>query len=931
MTMRTSTLPLLLCLVLPGTLAAQTKPALTPADLGQWESVGAATLAPNGHWLAYAVNRVDEENALRVRGLRRDTTVSVTYASAPVFTGDARWLAYTIGVSAADRERLQRDRKPVHNSAGLMNLTTLETTVVSDVASFRFSADGRFVALRRYPAEDKRAADLLVRELATGVLMNFGSITEYAWSDRGALLAVAIETEGASNAVQLYDAATGRLRVLESSPQRYRGLAWRERSDDLAVLRTRTDSVYRDTAHVVLAWTSLATADGDRHELDPATTPGVAADLRIAEHRTPEWTKDGALILIGMRARERALRADSAVAAGTGTDTTRLAPRDSARPAQDSARALRAAADRRSDVQVWHARDVRIMPMQKAQEQQDLQRTLLAAWHVADGRVVQVGTELLETARLLEGGRYATETDRRPYAFGTMFGRPYQDIWLIDVRSGQRTRVIEKVRQFYGGSATGRYLLWYDGRDYWSYDIAAAKRSNLTAGSGAELSNTDYDYPNDQLPPRGIAGWTRGDRAVLIYDKYDIWSFAPDGSGGRRLTDGASERIVHRYLPTRTSEEGIDTAKPLYLTLLAERTKQSGFARVGQGRAPERLILEDARVTRLIRADSVDVFAFTRERFDDSPDWFVSGAELRAARQVTRTNPFQENFAWGRAELVDFKSSSGRALQAILLYPANHDPSQQYPMIVYTYEQLSQGLHNYVVPSERSYYNFNVFTANGYFVLMPDIVYRDGDPGVSALEAVEPAVRTIVDRGLVDARRVGLVGHSWGGYQATYLPTRTPIFAAAVAGAPITNFLSFAGAIHWTPGIAEFDHWETGQARMGVPPWEDLEAYLRNSPIYKAHELKTPMLMMFGDADGTVDWHQGIEFYNFARRAGNEDFVLLVYPGEDHGLRKKENQIDYHRRILQWFGHYLKGEPAAPWIREGMTWLQRKSLLDTSR
>jgi dipeptidyl aminopeptidase/acylaminoacyl peptidase len=267
-------------------------------------------------------------------------------------------------------------------------------------------------------------------------------------------------------------------------------------------------------------------------------------------------------------------------------------------------------------------------------------------------------------------------------------------------------------------------------------------------------------------------------------------------------------------------------------------------------------------------------------------------------------------------------------LQAVLLYPAGYDATRTYPMIVYTYERLSDNVHNYVVPSERSYYNLNVFTANDYFVLLPDIVYRGRDPGISALEAVESAVQTVLDRGIVDPARVGLVGHSWGGYQATYLPTRTDIFAAAVACAPITNFLSFAGAIHWNPGIAEFDHWETGQARMGVPPWEDFDAYLRNSPIHEVDQLDTPMLMMFGDADGVVDWHQGIEFYNFARRAGVDDFVLLVYPGEDHGLRKKENQIDYHRRILEWFGHWLKDEPAPAWIAEGVTWLDRKKTLD---
>ncbi len=280
---------------------------------------------------------------------------------------------------------------------------------------------------------------------------------------------------------------------------------------------------------------------------------------------------------------------------------------------------------------------------------------------------------------------------------------------------------------------------------------------------------------------------------------------------------------------------------------------------------------------------------------------------------------------------MNYRTVANLDLQGVLIYPANYDASKKYPMIVYPYEMLSQTLHQYLVPTERSYYDPTVWSQNGYFVLKPDIVFRGRDPGISVLEALQPAVRAVTSRGLVDSTKVGLVGHSWGGYEAAFVPTRTNMFAASVAGAAITNFLSFAGAIHWTPGIAEFDHWETGQARMDVPFWEDMEAYLRNSPAAKVNELKTPMLMEVGDADGTVDWHQGIEFYNFARRAGRDDFVMLVYPGEDHGLRKKENQIDYHRRINQWFGHWLKGEPAPAWMLNGTTWLERKALLDASK
>jgi dipeptidyl aminopeptidase/acylaminoacyl peptidase len=238
-------------------------------------------------------------------------------------------------------------------------------------------------------------------------------------------------------------------------------------------------------------------------------------------------------------------------------------------------------------------------------------------------------------------------------------------------------------------------------------------------------------------------------------------------------------------------------------------------------------------------------------------------------------------------------------------------------MIVYAYEMLSQGAHQFQPPSERSYYNFTAWTQQGYFVLMPDIVFRKRDPGVSLLETLRPAVKSVVDRGLVDARRVGFVGHSWGGYHATYVATHSDLFAASVAGAPLTDFVSFMGQIHWTPGSAETDHWETGQARMEVPYWEDPEAHHRNSPIHNVHNMKTPLLMAFGNEDGTVDWDQGTEFYNFARRAGKQ-MVLLVYEGESHSFQKKPNQIDYHRRILEWFGHYLKGEPAPAWITKGV-------------
>ncbi|MYI46111.1 MAG: prolyl oligopeptidase family serine peptidase, partial [Gemmatimonadetes bacterium] len=548
-------------------------------------------------------------------------------------------------------------------------------------------------------------------------------------------------------------------------------------------------------------------------------------------------------------------------------------------------------------------------------------RTLLAVWHLDEDRLVVIGSDLDASASLLHGWNLALESTDKPYPWGAMFGRPYRDYWTVDVETGERRLLFERVRYAWP-STGGEWMVSWDGSAYHSLNLETGERHDLTSGLDADFANSEYDTPTDVTPPRdfGPADWLEDDDAVLLYDKHDIWRIEPDGSNPVRLTRGAESGVTHRLagvLPD-DDEPGIDPDSRLYLRLHDDATEERGYARLNRGwESAETLLMEDAWPLGLTRADSADVMMYQSQAFDDPTDLFVAGPDLAGAVQVTEINPFFSEVAWGRSELVDFVSEGGRELQFALLYPANHVPGTAMPTIVYTYEILTPRIHTFHVPNERDYYNYIAWTQNGYAVLLPDIVYTAREPGVSALESVRAAVAKAVEMGVTDPDAVGLIGHSWGGYQATYLPTRTDIFAASVAGAPLTDFVSFMGQIHWGPGIAEVDHWETGQARMEVPFWEDPEAHRRNSPIHEVHNMETPLLMAFGDDDGVVDWDQGTEFFNFARRAGKQ-MVLLVYEGEDHGFAQEANQKDYHRRILEWFGHYLKGEPAPAWITDGV-------------
>lgn len=915
--------------VAPAHAHAQQKPALTPADYGRWESLGFGTLSPDGKWLAYAIGRVDDRDELRIHGLAADSSRVVAFGSRPAFSDDGRWLAYHIGYSEEEREKLAKAKKPVQNKMGLLDLATGASSVLENVSSFAFSEGGAYLAMRGYPLKGKesKGVDLVVRDLASGLDTNFGNVSGFAWQETGTLLAMTIDAENnAGNGVRIFDPASGLLRTLDSDTATYTGLAWRDDADDLAVLRAKRDTAYEDGTHVVLAWKGLAGKRAIRKTFDPAADRSFPADTRIVDFRPLSWADDGSAIFLGIKEWDKAPEKPKVLAKGAVAEAKAAA--DSA--AVPGKKAAGEEALEPAGVEVWHAADVDILPEQEVRAERDRRKNYLAAWHLDSGRFVQLGNELTEDVSLVEGEKTAIGTDQTPHETERMFGPLYRDYYAIDVATGERKRIGEKLQFAFGTSPGGRYLLYLEDDHYWSYDLKTGARTNITKNAPTSFVNVEDDHTVEQKPPFGIAGWTEGDRSVILYDKYDLWELRPDGSRATRLTGGAAEKVRHRYLRLDPEEEAIDPARPLYLSLYGEWTKKSGYARLQIGRTPERLVWLDKNVGRLARAEAADVYAYTVQGFDDSPDYFVGGPELRGARQVTATNPFQKDYAWGRSELVEFDNARGQKLQGALFYPADYEPGKKYPMIVYIYEITSNTLHGYSAPSERSPYNPTVFTSRGYFVFRPDIVYRDRNPGLSAVESVVPAVAKVLETGMVDRERIGLVGHSWGAYQTAFIVTRTDLFAAAVAGAPLTDLISMYLSIYWNTGGTDARIFEISQGRMEVPFWEDLDAYMKNSPLFNIQKMDTPLLVAFGDKDGAVDWHQGIELYNAARRAG-KDMVMLVYEGENHGLAKKPNQIDYHRRIVDWFGHYLRGAEAPKWMTSGVTFLEREKELQQAK
>jgi dipeptidyl aminopeptidase/acylaminoacyl peptidase len=439
------------------------------------------------------------------------------------------------------------------------------------------------------------------------------------------------------------------------------------------------------------------------------------------------------------------------------------------------------------------------------------------------------------------------------------------------------------------------------------------------------MADEEIDMP-DFPGAYGAAGWLKNDDALFIYDRYDLWSVDPQNKRAPiNLTKiGRQEKTVFRYLRLDAEERFIDPDKELLLSAFNETTKAAGYYKLSlkDGRLT-RLVMDNYRFGAITKAKNANTLLFTRENFREFPDLWTADLNLWNPRKISDANPQSKNYFWGTAELVNWTSLDNIPLQGLLYKPENFDPKRKYSLMVYFYEKESDNLHQHWAPAPlRSAIHRTLYVSDGYLVFVPDIVYKIGFPGESAHNCILPGITTLIAKGFVDEKNIGIQGHSWGGYQTAYLVTRTNLFKAAEAGAIVANMISAYGGIRWETGLSRQFQYEHTQSRIGGSLWEKPMHYIENSPIFFADKVQTPLLLLHNDADGHVPWYQGIEMYMALRRL-NKPVWMLNYNGEPHWPVKRENRIDFNIRMKQFFDHYLKDAAAPDWMLKGVPAIEK--------
>ncbi len=541
----------------------------------------------------------------------------------------------------------------------------------------------------------------------------------------------------------------------------------------------------------------------------------------------------------------------------------------------------------------------------------------LFTWWPDTGKVFQISDTSFPKAILANGEKYAMFYSEEDYEPDTR-QNPEIDLYVANLENGLRSLIAKKLSASYGLirlSPTGRYISYFKEGNWWNYDINTHKNYNLTNALSQPFYDVDYDSAGDVLP-YGNPGWTSGDDEIILYDQFDIWISKNDGSSSRRLTKGRESTIRYRLqLPIvkdhKHSPEfyGTEYSAGDGLTIsAADLNNRISYHTLDMTGKMELLASHNNKLSELSASLEDKSYSYVEQSYNLAPRIWLKPKDKKN-RLIYQTNQHADNYKNGPVELVSYQSKDGKPLKAILYYPDDYKPGSKYPMIVHIYERQSSYYYNYINPSqfEQDGFNPRLYTSEGYAVLYPDISYTLPNPGISATECIIAAVDATLEKGLVDKQRVGLIGHSFGGYETAFIITQTDIFATAVAGAPATDLTSFYFNIGWNNGKPDMWRFEDQQWRFGFSYFDDPEAFNRNSPLHQAEGINTPVLLWSGRKDLQVAHNQTIEFYLALKRLKKKN-RLLIYPEEAHSIIKKENQKDLTERIKNWFDFYLKNQ-----------------------
>ncbi|MBP1840632.1 alpha/beta hydrolase family protein [Formosa algae] len=907
------------------------KKSLEQSDIGLWRTIDDETISPNGDYVMYTLNEGEEDLYLKIKDAKAKLIFEHDRAKNGTFTTDSKYALFTINawkdsITALKRKKVKKNDLP-KDTLAIYNLESKTINKIANIKSYKVPEKwSGYVAymLDEVKKDKKKSKDTLSNDkvkdtLAKGkkkkgpkkvskdngyhlVLRNLKTqqedtikyVTNYTFAKEGQRFAYTTTGDAdklAAGAFVMNLENNENTQVFEGHDQvKYYQLRFSDSGDKLGFIADLDSTKVQERPNKLYVWSA-----GESKASQILNNTTAPKGYRVSSDGRIHFSKNESKLYFGL-ATPSILK-----------DTTLID-------------------EEIVNVEVWTYNEPELYTVQEMNVKRDQKKSYETVLHLDTKKIVQLATTTYPNASIGDEGNanQVLVSTSEPYDLSRQWtALRASDYALVDVNTGETKPIITN---FAGGirlSPKAKYAYGYNLVDstWVSYNLSTGKQLDLTKGKifYNELNDTP-NYPRSY----GAAGWTADDSALLVYDRYDVWSINPDTGDMTKLTSGKATKTQYRYVELDDEERFLDVNTPWLFSTFNEDNKYSGYYTYNAKRKKGEQLLEGPyRYSRPIKAlDNTDVI-FSRESFTEFPDIRYSNLTFKKQIKISDANPQQKDYNWGTAELVTWTSLDGIPLTGMLIKPEDFDPNKKYPMIVNFYEKSSDGLYRHKAPAYgRSTINYSFYASRGYVIFNPDIEYKDGYPGESAYNCLMPGVSAMVAKGFIDKDNIGLQGHSWGGYQIAYLVTKTDLFKAVESGAPVPNMISAYGGIRWGTGLSRQFQYEHTQSRIGGTPWEYPMRYIENSPIFYLDKVNTPVLIMHNDADGHVPWYQGIEFFTGLRRLGKPSW-LLNYNGEPHWPLQFQNRKDFNIRLAQFFDYYLKGAAKPMWMERGVPAIEK--------
>ncbi|HRX12232.1 MAG TPA: prolyl oligopeptidase family serine peptidase, partial [Draconibacterium sp.] len=847
-------------------ISAQTvKRPLTHNDILKWNRITETQISNNGKFIVYKLEPWKGDPVLKISTPKAEEIASFNCGTDAQITSDSKFVVFTVKpaedtIRQLKLKKTKKEDLPIDKLA-IYNLENHKTDTIENLVSVKVpekwagwiawqteapkdtASKGKSEKEKGKSTSDKsgeKVYPLFVKNLITNEISEFPVVSNYEFAEEKEALVFISEGKDSTFDAGVYfiNLNDNKTQKILDAKGKFRQLTISKNGENVAFLADTLTANKKEAAKYNLF---LRGKNGNAEVVVDNSNAALSENLEISENGKLSFSDNGKRLFFGTAPKK------------AEKDTTIL---DEEIPVLD----------------IWTWNEEELQSAQIVNKNRDLKKSYLAVFQPENEKTVQLETPEFSSIRQIKKG----DSDKllawsnRPYAVQSMWeGSPvHNDFYLVDMQTGNAEMIKKDMRATPQVSPEGKYLYWYSSADtsWITYNIESGKEFKVTAASTVQTADELNDVPN--FPDSyGLAGWTKNDDAILVYDRFDIWKIDPENKyvPVNITQNGRQKNISYRLVKfdeeqgrgrfNRGDEKAVDINKPLFLTGHNEITRADGYYQVepGNAKSPKELFSGNFSLNNPKKAKEAELIVFTKEDFQTYPNLLATGLSFKKPVQISDAAPQQKDFLWGTAELVSWTSLDGLKLEGTLHKPENFDPTKKYPMIVNFYEKSSQELLSYRMPElHRSTIDYHYYTSNGYLVFNPDVYYKEGYPGEDAFNCVMPGVTALIGLGFVDEKHIGAQGHSWGGYQVAYLATRTNLFAAIESGAPVVNMFSAYGGIRWTSGLNRSFQYEHSQSRIGKSIWESPLRYIENSPVFTLDKIQTPILIMHNDDDGAV-------------------------------------------------------------------------------